>query len=102
MDKLYLPASYEASNEEILLHGYLLPENLDNTMVFILDGCSFRYAHIWSKSGISICQKHLVPSKESSNPIFFFGKDLFLHFTSATCSELPSYNSTMGKILKVT
>ena len=23
-------------------------------MVFILDGCSFCYAHIWSKSGISI------------------------------------------------
>ena len=24
-------------------------------MVFIIDGCSFYYADIWSKSGISIC-----------------------------------------------
>ena len=24
-------------------------------MVFIFDGCSFDYAHTWSKSGISIC-----------------------------------------------
>ena len=24
------------------------------SMVFILDGCSFHYAHKWSKSGISI------------------------------------------------
>ena len=24
-------------------------------MVFILDGCSFHYAHTWSKSGFSIC-----------------------------------------------
>ena len=39
-------------------------------MVFILDCCSFHYAHIWSKSGISICWWHLVTSKESSHPIF--------------------------------
>ena len=26
-----------------------------NIMVFILDGCSFHYAHTWSKSDISIC-----------------------------------------------
>ena len=26
-----------------------------NNMVFILDGCSFHYAHTWSKPGISIC-----------------------------------------------
>ena len=32
-----------------------------------LDGCKFRYAHIWSKSGILICWRHLVTSKESSN-----------------------------------
>ena len=39
-------------------------------MVFILDGCSFHYAHTGSKSGISICWRHLVTSKESLNPIF--------------------------------
>ena len=27
----------------------------ESGMVFILDGCSFHYAHTWSKSGISIC-----------------------------------------------
>ena len=27
-------------------------------MVFILDGCSFNYAHTWSKSDISICWRH--------------------------------------------
>ena len=30
----------------------------------ILDGCSVYYAHIWRKSGISICWGHLVASKE--------------------------------------
>ena len=38
---------------------------------FILDGCSFYYAQIWSKSGISIWWRHLVTSKELSNLIFF-------------------------------
>ena len=33
-------------------------------MVFIIDGCSFHYAHTWSKSGFSICSRHLVTSKE--------------------------------------
>ena len=32
-------------------------------MVFIKDGCSFHYAHTWSKSGFSICSRHLVTSK---------------------------------------
>ena len=49
--------------------------NIKN-MVFIIDGCSFNCAHTWSKSGISICWRHLVTSKESSNPIFFSEKDL--------------------------
>ena len=61
---------------------------------FILDGCSFYYAHIWSKSGISICWRHLVTSEESSNQIFFRGKKTFFHHT-CSCSELPSYISTM-------
>ena len=46
-------------------------------MVFILYGCSFYYMHIWSKSGISFCWRHLVTSKESSNPIFFGKKLVF-------------------------
>ena len=57
---------------------------------FRLDGCSFCYAHIWSKSGISICWKHLVTSKESSNSILF-----------PTCFELPFYLSTMIKNLSL-
>ena len=60
----------------------------EGIMVLILDGSSEHSAHIWSKSGISICWKHLVTSKESSNPIFFFGKDL--------CSKLPSYLTMEG------
>ena len=35
---------------------------------FILDGYSFHFAHIWSKSGIPSFSKHLVTSKESSKP----------------------------------
>ena len=54
----------------------LMWEIRQSIMVFILDGCSFHYAHTWSKSGISICWRHLVTSKESSNPIFFSEKDL--------------------------
>ena len=46
-------------------------------MVILLDGCSFHYFRIWSKSGISICSRHLVTSKESLNPGFFLRKDLF-------------------------
>ena len=47
---------------------------------FILDVCSFNYAHTWSKSGISICWRHLVTLKESSNPIFFRRKTLFTSY----------------------
>ena len=39
-------------------------------MVCRLDCCSFDYAHTWSKSGFSICWRHLVTSKESSNRVF--------------------------------
>ena len=63
-------------------------------MVFILDACSFHYAHIWSKYGISICWRHLFTSKETSYPIFF-RKWPILHHACATCSELQSHISTM-------
>ena len=46
-------------------------------MVFRLDGCSFDYAHSWSKSGFSICRRHLVTSKESSNRVFLPEKTHF-------------------------
>ena len=39
-------------------------------MVLILDGSLEHSALIWSKSGISICWRLSVTSKESSNPIF--------------------------------
>ena len=44
------------------------------TMVFIIDGGSFHYAHTWSISGILNCWRPLVTSEESSNPIFFLRK----------------------------
>ena len=46
-------------------------ESQDLPWFFIIDGCSFNYAHTWSKSGFSICSRHLVTSKESLNSIFF-------------------------------
>ena len=62
-------------------------------MVFIIDGCSFHYAHTWSKSDISICWRHLVTSKESLNSIFF-EKRPCLHHTCATWNEQPSIINT--------
>ena len=64
-------------------------------MVFIIDGCSFLYAHTWSKSGIPICWRHLVTSKESSNPIFFLGKRPCFHHSCATWNEQTSNIKTM-------
>ena len=46
-------------------------------MVFISDGWSFYFAHIWSISGISICWKHLVKTKESSNSKKYMEKTCF-------------------------
>ena len=63
-------------NPRSLISGLSLQVRLGHIMVFILDGCSFDYAHTWRQLGISICWRHLVTSKESSNPIFFSEKDL--------------------------
>ena len=67
-----------------------------NCLGFILDGCSFHYAHIWSKSGIPICWRHLVTSKEWSNLIFIFGKEFFiiraLHVLSYHLILVPGYS----------
>ena len=70
----------------------LMSKNM--TVFFILDGCSFHYAHIWSKSGISICWRHFVTSKEPSNPNLS-SENPILHHSCAICSERPSYISTM-------
>ena len=66
-------------------------------MVRILDGSSKHGAHVRSKSGVSICWRHLVTSKESSNPILFLERLTLLH-TCATFSELPSYINTIVEI----
>ena len=62
--------------------------------VLILDGSSEHGAHIWSKSGISICWRHLVTSRDSSC-IFFSQKSPILLHTCETWPELPSYISSM-------
>ena len=48
------------------------------------------------KSGISICERHLVTSND-----FFSRKIPILHHSCATCSELPSDIGTMGRILNL-
>ena len=58
----------ESRQEFIFLFG--------QPMVFRLDGCSFHYARIWSKSSISICWRHLVTSKVVKID-FFSRQDLF-------------------------
>ena len=81
--------SWRIGNEKFTI------KNIGYTMVLILDVCSFYYAHVWSKSDISIW--HLVTSKGSSNPICFTRKRPISNNSCATCSELPSYISTMTK-----
>ena len=56
---------------------------------FKIDGCSFHYAHTWSKSGILICWRHLVTLKESLNLISFYWKRPTLHHT--TLQHVLSY-----------
>ena len=69
-------------------------------MGFILDGCSFHYAYKWRKSGISICWRHLVTSKESSNPIFFRKRPCF-HHSCAKWKEQQSNIKTIGISCKI-
>ena len=51
-----------------------------NTHGFYIRWLLISLAHTWSKSGISICWRHLVTSQKSSNPIFFRKKTLFSSF----------------------
>ena len=66
-------------------------------MVFMSDGCSIHYARTWSKSGISICWRHLVTSKESSNSIFIRKNTMFYH-SCAKWNEQPFNIKTMIQI----
>ena len=61
-------------------------------------GSSGHDAHIWSKSGNSICRRHFETKKESSNPIFF---SLEKTNMCAASSDQPSYTSTMGSAGKL-
>ena len=63
-------------------------------MVLIVDVSSEHGAYIGRKLSISICERHLVTSKESFNAIFFRKRSILPHMCG-TCSELPSYISTM-------
>ena len=68
---------YNVQKNYIHPHSISIINELNDTtqvknMVFIIDGCSFHYAHTWCKSGFSICSKHLVTSKESLTSIYFF------------------------------
>ena len=67
-------------------------------MLLILDGSSEHGAHIWNLSGIAIFERHLVTSKESSNPIFLSENTFLLHIC-ATCSDQPSYISAMESMV---
>ena len=49
-------------------------------MVLILDGSSEHGAHMWNKSGNSICWRHLVTAKEWSNLIYFSEKAYFTSY----------------------
>ena len=56
--------------------------------------CSFHYAHIWIKSGISIHWRYVVTSKKSSNPFFSLGNYLF--YIIRAQHVLSSRNYTFG------
>ena len=43
--------------------------SMEYIVVFGLDDCSFGFARTWSELGFTICQRHLVTSKESSNRV---------------------------------
>ena len=97
-DPLTVQASsrMRSSKKDIFFYFYLgLIQTTFDVVVFIIDGCSFHYAHTWSKSGISICWRHLVTSKVSSNSIFFFEKRPWLHHTCATWNEQQCNIKTM-------
>ena len=67
----------------------MLMSDLVICMVFILDGCSFHYAHTWSNEtfrfveGIWLHRKNLQIR-------FFFGKRPCFHHSYATWNEQPS------------
>ena len=63
-------------------------------MVPILGCNSGIGARMWNNHGYLIRVRHLFISKAVTNLIFFQASPIFRQ-TRATCSELPSYTSTM-------
>jgi len=80
----------------------IIVSNCISVLISVFLFCSFGFSIRWllislcahaEKIGISICLRHLVTSKESSNLREKIVKDLF--YTCARCVELPSYISPM-------
>ena len=53
-------------------------------------------AHVRSNPCYLICLRHLIRTRAVANRIFSPERYIFL-YAYATCSELPSYTSTMGR-----
>ena len=64
-------------------------------MLWLLDGCSFYYAHNRANQAIRFVDGHWLPRK-SRKIRFFFRDRPILHHTCSTCSELPSHIITMA------
>ena len=62
-------------------------------IVLILDGISEIDAHVRNILGYLICIRHLIRARVITNWMFL--SDFFFVHACATCSESPSYISTM-------
>ena len=71
-------------------------QECERIMILILDGSWEQGAQKWSKSGISICWRHLVTSTESINP-GFFGEDLFPF--KAVLPKVSNFSKILANIL---
>jgi len=58
-------------------------------MVFILDGCSFHYAHIWSKHGFRFVEGIWLHRKSSQIQFFISEKTYFTSYVRIV-NEQPS------------
>ena len=84
LNSLYLFASEVSGCKSCLFSNSSLWLCLAS-MVFILDGSSFYYAHKCSESGISICLRRLV--RKSRQILIIFRKRPILHHPCPTCSD---------------
>ena len=88
--KLYLDPTFKIKKNRFEIgKNQIRP---DQAMVFILDGCSFDYAHTWSKSDFPTCCKHLVTSKESSNP----GNYLISYVRNMFCLSVCLFSASLS------